>query len=106
MDLDPRRLRADHEMHPDLARWVGVERADAESEEVGARVVALVDGRAAAAREEAVDAGARLPGRQELFAGDDREVARAHAGRGAEARSGVLPTAPAVAVGDGPDQRA
>src|SRR5258708_15181244 len=84
-DLHPRRFRANHEMHVSAPRRVGVECPEPEPQHVRSGAVTLVDRSAATTREEPVNAGTGFPAGQELFPGDDKELARFHSSRRPEA---------------------
>jgi len=99
-DIHPGCFRGDHEMDFGDARGVGVKRAEPEPQDLRRGVVALVEGRAAAAREAAVDAGAGFSAGKKLVPRDYKELGRAHTRSGPEARARVLAAPPAVAVGD------
>jgi hypothetical protein len=73
-------------MEFDPTARIGVERTEAEPENLRRLIVALEKGRAAAASEEAVDAGAGLPAGEEMLPRNHFELASLDAGRGAEAR--------------------
>ena len=104
MDVEPRDLRAGHEVKLGLASRIGVEGPEAEPEEFRSGVVALEDRRTTAPGEEPTHARAGLPALKEVFAIDEDEVACPDSGCGAEARARMLAAAPAVAQGDRADE--